>query len=179
MVESRKGGPEREPSASKQRPHHPAATEAMDEIVLTLRPATHDVVKVEWLGKDGRRTELSEQECAEFASNDEVDELVVAVQEAYEAGVVKGLGHQNDFDEADEDLVIWRLLLDSSNKVGPVRRGMRRAMLHRLLLRRLLRRRLPFPPSSQPQRSKPNAEQADRMQNGSASKSDPHLKPYT
>jgi hypothetical protein len=176
MVESRKGGHEREPSASK---HHSAATEAREEIVLTLSPATHDVVKVEWLGKDGRRTELSEQECAEFASDDEIDDLVVAVQEAYEAGVVKGLGHWHDFDEADEDLVIWQLLLDSSSKVGPVRRGIRRAMLHRLLMRRLLRRRLPFPPSSQQQRRKPNAEQAERMQNGSASKSDPHLKPYT
>jgi hypothetical protein len=151
----------------------------MDEIVLTLSPATHDVVKVAWLGKDGRRTELSEQECAEFASDDEVDDVVVAVQEAYEAGVIKGLDHQHDFDEDDEDLVIWQLLLGSSSKVGPVRRGVRRAMLHRLLLRRLLRRRLPFPPSSQPQRRKPNAEHAERMQNGSASKSDPHLKPYS
>jgi hypothetical protein len=179
MVESRKGGHEREPSPSKQPAHHSAAIEAMDEIVLTLNPATHDIVKVERLGKDGRRTELSEQECAEFASDDEVDDLVVAVQEAYEAGVVKGLGHQHDFDEADEDLVIWRLLLDSSAKVGPVRRGLRRAMLHRLLLRRLLRRRLAYPPSSQPQRRTPNAEHAVRVQNGSASKSDPHLKTQT
>jgi len=178
MVEARKGGHERDTPASKQPAHHAPATEAMDEIVLTLSPATHDVVKVERLGKDGRRTELSEQECAEFASDDEVDDLVVAVQEAYEAGVVKGLGQEHDFDEADEDLVIWRLLLDSSNKVGPVRRGMRRAMLHRLLLRRLLRRRLPYSPSSPQQRRKPNAEHAERVQNGSASKSDPHLKPY-
>jgi hypothetical protein len=46
----------------------------MDEIVLTLSPATHDVVKVEKLGKAGQRTELSEQECAELASGDESSE---------------------------------------------------------------------------------------------------------
>ena len=170
MVESRKGPHDREPSASKQPAPHSAATETMDEIVLTLSPATHDVVKVERLGKAGQRKELSEHECAELAGDDEVDELVVAVQEAYEAGVMKGLDQQHDYDEADEDLVIWQLLLDRPRQVGPLRRDIRRAMLHRLLLRRLLRRRLSYPPTSPQQRSKPNAEQSERARNGSASK---------
>ena len=170
MVESRKGPHDREPSASKQPAPHSAATETMDEIVLTLSPATHDVVKVERLGRAGQRKELSEHECAELAGDDEVDELVVAVQEAYEAGVMKGLDQQHDYDEADEDLVIWQLLLDRPRQVGPLRRDIRRAMLHRLLLRRLLRRRLSYPPTSPQQRSKPNAEQSERARNGSASK---------
>jgi hypothetical protein len=142
----------------------------MDEIVLTLNRATHDVVKVERVGKSGQRTELSDQECAELAGTDEVDELVVSVQEAFEAGVMSGLDQQHDYDEVDEDLVIWELLLDSSRQVGPLRRGMRRAMLHRLLLRRMLRRRLPYPATSHEQRRKPNPEGAERARNGSASK---------
>ena len=73
MDESRKGPHDREPSASKQPAPHSAATETMDEIVLTLSPATHGVVKVERLGKAGQRKELSEQDCAELAG-DEVDE---------------------------------------------------------------------------------------------------------
>ena len=170
MVESRKGPHDREPSASKQPAPHSAATETMDEIVLTLSPVTHDVVKVERLGRAGQRKELSEHECAELAGDDEVDELVVAVQEAYEAGVMKGLDQQHDYDEADEDLVIWQLLLDRPRQVGPLRRDIRRAMLHRLLLRRLLRRRLSLPPTSPQQRSKPDAEQSERARNGSASK---------
>jgi hypothetical protein len=170
MAESQRGAHEREASSSKQPAPHSAATEAMDEIVLTLSPATHDVVKVEKLGKAGQRTELSEQECAELASGDEVDELVVAVQEAYEAGVMQGLDQEDDYDEADEGLLIWQLLLDSPGQFVPLRRGTRRAMLHRLLLRRLLRRRLPYPATSQQQRRKPNAEGAERAQNGSASK---------
>jgi hypothetical protein len=170
MVESRRGAHEREPSASKQAAPHAAATEALDEIFLTLNPATHDVVKVERLGRAGQRKELSEHECAELAGDDDVDELVVAVQEAYEAGVMKGLDQQHDYDEADEDLVIWQLLLDRPRQVGPLRRDIRRAMLHRLLLRRLLRRRLSYPPTSPQQRSKPNAEQSERARNGSASK---------
>src|SRR5712671_1105597 len=164
MVESRKGPHDREPSASKQPASHSAET--MDEIVLTLRPATHDVVKVERLGKAGQRQELTEQQCAELAGNDEVDDVVVAVQEAYEAGVMQGLDQQHDYDEADEDLVIWQLLLDRPRQVGPLRRDIRRAMLHRLLLRRLLRRRLSYPPTSPQQRSKPNAEQSERARNG-------------
>jgi hypothetical protein len=83
---------------------------------------------------------------------------------------MKGLDQQHDYDEADEDLVIWQLLLDRPRQVGPLRRDIRRAMLHRLLLRRLLRRRLSYPPTSPQQRSKPNAEQSERARNGSASK---------
>src|SRR5882672_8174930 len=112
MVESRRGAHEREPSGSKHAAPHAAATEALDELILTLNPATHDVVKVERLGRAGQRKELSEHECAELAGDDELDELVVAVQEAYEAGVMKGLDQQHDYDVADEDLVIWQLLLD-------------------------------------------------------------------
>src|SRR5438128_2612618 len=88
MAESRRGAHEREPSASKQAAPDAATTEALDELILTLNPATHDVVKVERLGRAGVRKELSEQECAELAGDDEVGELVVTVQEAYEAGVM-------------------------------------------------------------------------------------------
>jgi len=170
MAESRRGAHEREPSASKQAAPEAAATEALDELILTLNPATHDVVKVERLGRAGLRKELSEHECAELAGDDEVGELVVTVQEAYEAGVMKGLDQQHDYDEADEDLVIWQLLLDSPSHAGPLRRDIRRAMLHRMLLRRLLRRRLPYPPTSAQQRRKPTAEATERTRNGSASK---------
>ena len=166
MVESRKGPHEREPSASKQPASHSAATERMDEIVLTLRPATHDVVKVERLGRAGQRKELSEHECAELAGDDELDELVVAVQEAYEAGVMKGLDQDHDYDEADEDLVIWQLLLDRPSRVGQPGRDMRRAVLHRLLLRRLLRRRLLHTPTASQQRRKPIAEGTEGTRNG-------------
>jgi hypothetical protein len=172
MVESRKGPHDREPSASKQPGSHSAET--MDEIVLTLSPATHDVVKVERLGKAGHRQELTDQECAELAGNDEIDDVVVAVQEAYEAGVMTGLDQQHDYDESDEDLVIWQLLLERPSQVGPLRRGMRRAMLHRLLLRRLLRRRLPYAPTSPEQRRKPNAEATERTRNGANSSNSTH-----
>jgi hypothetical protein len=171
MVESRKGPHDREPSASKQPASHSAAPETMDGIVLTLSLATHDVVKVERLGKHGQRTELTDQECAELAGNDEVNDVVGAVQEAYEAGLTRGLDQDHDYDEVDEDLVIWQLLLDRPSQVGPLRRSMRRAMLHRLLLRRLLRRRLPNPPISPQQRRKPNAEATERTRNGAASNS--------
>ncbi len=171
MVEPRRGAHQREPSGSKQAAPRTAATEALDELILTLNPATHDVVKVERLGRAGVRTELSEHECTELAGDDELDDLVVTVQEAYEAGVMKGLDQPHDYEEADEDLVIWQLLLDRPSQVGPLRRDIRRALLHRLLLRRLLRRRLPYPPTSAQQRRKPNAEAtAERTRNGSASK---------
>lgn len=173
MVESRKGPHGRQPSASKRQVPQPAAAEAMDEIVLTVRPATDDVVKVERLDRAGQRKELSEQECAELAGGNELDELVVAVQEAYEAGVAKGLDQDDDDDEADEDLVIRQLLTENPIAVGALRRTMRRALLQRLLLRRLLKRRLLYPPTSQERKRKPDKGGTTVTQNGSAPKSDP------
>jgi len=170
MVESRKGAHPREPLASKRPAPRSAATEAIDELVLTLSPTTHDVVKVERLGRAGQRKELSEQESAELAGGDELDDLLGAVQEAYEAGLAEGLDQEDD-DAADEDLVIWQLLVDRPSPVGPLRRGMRRAMLQRLLLRRLLRRWLLHTPSASQQRRKPIAEGAEGTPNGSASHS--------
>jgi len=143
----------------------------MDEIVLTLSPATHDVVKVERLGRAGQRKELSEQESAELVGGDELDDVREAVQEAYEAGVAQGLDQDDDGDEADEDLVILELLLDRPNRVGQPGRDMRRAVLHRLLLRRLLRRRLLHTPTASQQRRKPIAEGAEGARNASASHS--------
>ena len=169
MVEPRKGPHEREPSASK-RPA-PAPSEMMDEFVVTLNPATHDVVKVERLGRAGQRQELSEQESAELAGGDELDDVLGAVQEAYEAGVAQGLDEDDDGDEADEDLVILELLLDRPSRVGPPGRGMRRAVLHRLLLRRLLRRRLLHTPTASQQRRKTIAEGTQGPRNGASSHS--------
>ena len=166
MVESRKGPHEREPSASKRPAPTPAATETMDEFVVSLNPATHDVVKVERLGRAGQRQELSEQESAELAGGDELDDVLGAVQEAYEAGVAQGLDEDDDADEADEDLVILELLLDRPNRVGQPGRDMRRAVLHRLLLRRLLRRRLLHTPTASQQRRKPIAEGTEGTRNG-------------
>jgi len=171
MVESRKGTHEREPSASKRPSPTSVATEAMDELVVTLNPTTHDVVKVERLGRGGQRQELSEQESAELAGGDELDDVLGAVQEAYEAGVAQGLDQDDDGDEADEDLVILELLLDRPSRVGPLGRGMRRAALHRLLLRRLLRRRLLDTPAASQQRRKPIAEGTQGPRNGASSHS--------
>jgi hypothetical protein len=168
MVDSRKGPHEREPSASKRPAPTPAATERMDELVVTLNPATHDVVKVERLGGAGQRQELSEQESAELAGGDELDDVLGAVQEAYEAGVAQGLDEDDEGDEADEDLAILELLLDRPSRVGPPGRGTRRAVLHRLLLRRLLRRLLVHTPTASQQRRKPIAEGAEGPRNGSS-----------
>jgi hypothetical protein len=166
MVEPRKGPHEREPSASKPPAPTSGATEATDELLVTLNPTTHDVVKVERLGRAGQRQELSEQESAELAGGDELDDVLGAVQEAYEAGVAQGLDEDDDGDEADEDLVILELLLDRPNRVGQPGRDTRRAVLHRLLLRRLLRRRLLHTPTASQQRRKPIAEGTEGTRNG-------------
>jgi hypothetical protein len=106
-----------------------------------------------------------------LAGGDELDDVLRAVQEAYEAGVAQGLDQDDDGDEADEDLVILELLLDRPSRVGPPGRGMRRAVLHRLLLRRLLRRRLLHAPTESQQRRKPIAEGTEGTRNGPSSHS--------
>jgi hypothetical protein len=104
-------------------------------LVLTLSSATGEIVKVEKLDQGGQRHELSEEEYAELA-DDETDELVAALEEAYEAGVADALDEDGVDDADDEELALQRLVVGRLL----VRRLLQRE-LRRLLVRRVSRRR--------------------------------------
>ncbi len=137
--------------------------------MVPIETTTHDVSKIEKLSPNGQRHDFSEEDWVELTGADDVDDLVSAVQAAYEAGVADGFGEGGAPDEVDDDLVLLRFLIEQ-----PARRlhwrGMRRALLRRLLLRRLLAR-AGHASSAPQQRRQPIATEA---RNGSAS----HEHPY-
>ena len=111
-------------------------------MVLTIGATTGDVVKIEKIDKAGKRDELSEEDCARLAGEDEVEEIEAALEEAFEAGIAGALSEDDEDDLDDEERALRRLLIGGLLRRRPVLTRLRRRSLRRLLLRRLLRRRL-------------------------------------
>jgi hypothetical protein len=100
---------------------------ATEQLVITVETPVGRIVKIERVDESGAHQELSEEELAKLAGEDEVGELDAALEEAFETGAAAALGE----DDEDED-----------NEGTMVRRRLRHRLLTRLLLRRLIRRRL-------------------------------------
>src|SRR5262245_30711916 len=117
--------------------------EEIRQLVVTINPAMGGIVKVEKIDKAGKHEELSEEECGKLVGEDEVEEILAALDEAFEAAVTSVIGDGDPAegkyeDEDDEDKAIRRYLI--SDLLIP--RAVRRRILHRILLSRLLRRRV-------------------------------------
>src|SRR5438477_11380085 len=158
MVESPRGPRDRkeQPGSTGQgQPLHGSPNAHTIQLLVTLDAATHEVIKLERLGGGGQRRELSAQDWAELSSSDDnMEELVDAVEEAYAAGVADGLGEEDSEDDIDDDDDLSDLLAGQPAKRSG-RHGMRLALLRRLLLRQLLRRRAAEAASAPHQRRKP------------------------
>ena len=116
--------------------------EEMKQLVVTINPATGEIIKVEKIDKAGRHEDLSEEECGRLVGEDEVEEIQAALDEAFEAAVVSVIGEEDQAegayeDDDEEEKAIRRFLI--SDLLIP--RAIRRRILHRLLLSRMLRRR--------------------------------------
>jgi len=116
--------------------------EETEQMVLTIGATTGDVVKIEKIDKAGKRDEVSEEDCAKLAGEDEVEEIEAALEEAFEAGIAGALSEDDEDDLDDEERAMRRLLIGGLLRRRPVLTRLRRRSLRRLLLRRLLRRRL-------------------------------------
>src|SRR5262249_56399942 len=64
--------------------------EETEQMVLTIGATTGDVVKIEKIDKAGKRDEVSEEDCAKLAGEDEVEESEAALEEAFEAAMHGG-----------------------------------------------------------------------------------------
>jgi hypothetical protein len=119
---------------SPERPKQRDATaEQIEQLIVTIDPGTGAVAKIERVDKAGERRELSDDESAGLAGEDEVQELEVALEEAFEAGVAAALDEDEDLEEdGDED----------ADAAAMLRRRLRRRLIARLVMRRLIRRRL-------------------------------------
>ena len=132
----------RESPASRRESSRLGQNEETEQIVLTVGATTGDVVKIEKIDKSGKRDEISDEDCATLAGEDEVDEIEAALEEAFEAGIAGALSEDDEDDFDDEERALRRLLIGGLLKRRPVLLRLRRRSLRRLLLRRLLRRRL-------------------------------------
>jgi len=121
------------------------SVEEIEQLVVTFNATMGEIVKVEKVDKSGKRQELTEEECAKLAGQDEVEEVEAALEEAFEAGVAVVLGDEEDEDYAedddDEERALRQLLIGRLLGRHPVRRRLlQQLLLRRLLLRRLLKR---------------------------------------
>jgi hypothetical protein len=118
-----------------------ASPKETEQMVVTINAGTREIVKVEKVDKAGEREELSEEECAKLAGEDEVEEIEIALEAAFEAGIASAL---DEDDEDDEERSLQGLLITGflRAKHQPVVSQLRRRLIRQLLLRRLLRREL-------------------------------------
>jgi len=113
------------------------STDEIEQLVVTFSAAMGEIAKVEKVDKAGKRQELTEEECAKLAGQDEVEEIEAALEEAFEAGVAVVLGDEDAEDYDDEERAFRQLLIGGFLERHPLRHR----LLHQLLLRRLLLRR--------------------------------------
>ncbi len=118
------------------------SAEGIEQLVVTFNATMGEIVKLEKVDKAGKREELSEEDCARLAGEDEVEEIEAALGQAFEAGVALVLGDAKEEESAEDDdaeeTAFRQLLIGALLKRHPVRSR----LLHQLLLRRLLLRRL-------------------------------------
>jgi hypothetical protein len=141
--ESKEGGTD--PLAAKRQPPRPAQSEETEQLVVTVRPSKGEVLMVERMEKSGQRREISAEEFAALAGEDEAEDIGAALEEAYAAGIVDALGGEDveDEDEEDEEAenAVRELILGRAAGRLLLRRSVRRIILRRALRRRLLGRR--------------------------------------
>jgi hypothetical protein len=116
----------------------------MQQLVVTINPATGGIVKVEKIDKSGKHEDLSEEDCGRLVGEDEVEDIQAALDDAFEAAVVSIIGDEDEAAgeyEDDDEKAIRRFLI--SDLLIP--HAVRRRILHRLLLRRMFRRRFRKP----------------------------------
>jgi hypothetical protein len=115
-----------------------------EQVVVTINAPMGKIVSVEKIDKAGKRHEVAEEEWAQLVGDDEVEDIEVALEEAFEAGIAAVLGEEYEDDEAyedDEERALRRFLIRGLMR----RRPIQRRILQRVLVSRLLRRDLKRP----------------------------------
>jgi hypothetical protein len=143
MAEAQKDS-ERKGVASFKGGGEPVGASEQEQVMMTIDLPMGKIVKVEKIDKAGKRHELAEEEWAKLVSNDEVEDIEVALEEAFEAGIAAVLGERyEDEGEDDEEKAVRRFLIHELLGPHPVqRRILQRVLVSRVLRRRILKRSL-------------------------------------
>jgi len=107
------------------------------QVVVTLGVPGGDVIKLEKLDSRGKRHDISDDEITTLANVPEVDELSIAIEEAYAAGVTDAI--EETAGDLNGDLS--EILRRGAGRRGATLRHLRRRV-RRLILQRLIRREL-------------------------------------
>ena len=98
------------------------SAEEIEQLVVTFNAAMGEIVKVEKVDKAGKHQELTEEECAKLAGQDEVEEIEAALEEAFKAGVAVVLGDEDEEyaeDDDDEESALRQLLIGAASRTSP------------------------------------------------------------
>src|SRR4051812_43328177 len=79
-----------------------AGASELEQLVVTINAPMGKIVRVEKIDKAGKRQELAEEEWAKLVGDDELEDIEVALEEAFEGGIAAVLGEEYEDDE-DED----------------------------------------------------------------------------
>jgi hypothetical protein len=112
---------------------------AAEEEHLMVTMKMHKIVRVEKLDKSGKHHEVEPQEWAKLLDKDELNEIELALEEAFEAGIAAVLGEEYEDDdeyEDDEERSLRQSLIAGLLRRRPVQRR----ILQRVVVSRLLRR---------------------------------------
>jgi hypothetical protein len=137
MAESQKESERKGIASFKGGPEAVGGSE-QEQLVVTINAPMRRIVTVEKIDRAGKRQELGEEEWAKLVGEDEEEEIEVALEEAFEAGIAAVLGEEYEDDEAkedDEERALRRFLIRGLLR----RRAVQRRILQRVLVSRLLR----------------------------------------
>jgi hypothetical protein len=117
-----------------------------EQLVLTINAPMGKIVRVEKIDKAGKHQELAEEEWTKLVGDDDGEDIEVALEEAFEAGIAAVLGEEYEDDEAyedEEETALHRFLIRELLRRRPVqRRILQRVLVSRLLRRQVLKRPL-------------------------------------
>jgi len=138
----------RETQGSSERKQKPAATQP-ELFTITFNAGTGEVVRFERIDANGVRQDLSENDRARLAAEENEGRLGGILEQAFEAGISCVLGGRANLDderESEEEAELRRMLLRQLIQHSPAARYMHRDVMSRAALRTLIQANLAHRP---------------------------------
>jgi hypothetical protein len=116
------------------------------QLLITLSGPNSDVVRVETLDKSGTKHDVPDDDFAALAGDNDVEDLLPVLEEAYMAGFSDASSDVFESDDSESDAHdLEKAVIRGDATQRLIRRGVRKLILARLLKRELQRKRHPEP----------------------------------
>ena len=110
------------------------------QFIVTLSVPDRDIVKVETLDKSGKRQTLPDEDFATLVGDEDIEDLLPVLEEAYVAGFSDANGESGGSAELSDEDDLEQAVARGVASRRLIRRSVRRLILGRLLKREMLRR---------------------------------------